>query len=164
MSHHGAGKVAQENFCSVLRGRGQLVTILRPSNAYGPGQALRHGFGLIRTMMEHARLGTTLEIWGDGENVRDYIYIDDIVEATLRLIQRRQDSDTYNLGSGVGYSVNQIKDAVEAICNTKLKATYHQARGIDVRNVVLDNTHLVAKLSWKQIGRASCRERVSSPV
>lgn len=149
LSHHGAGKVAQEKFCNVLRARGKPVTILRLSNAYGPGQTFQKGFGLIRTMMEHARMGTTMEIWGDGENVRDYIYIDDIVEATFRLIQRPQDSDTYNLGSGVGYSVNQVKDAVEVACNKKVKATYHQARGIDVRNVVLDNARLVAQLNWQ---------------
>ena len=79
LSHHGAGKVAQESFCNALRAQGHPITILRPSNAYGPGQTPRHGFGLIRTMLEHARLGTTMEIWGDGENVRDFIYIDDIV-------------------------------------------------------------------------------------
>lgn len=149
LSHHGAGKVAQESFCNALRAQGQPVTILRPSNAYGPGQTLRQGFGLIRTMLEHARLGTTLEIWGDGENVRDFIYIDDVVEATLRLIQQPQCSGTYNLGSGVGYSVNQVKSAVEVACNTQVKATYHPGRGIDVRNVVLDNGRLAAKLNWQ---------------
>lgn len=149
MSNHGAGKVAQEIFCNALRAQGNPTTILRPSNAYGPGQTLRQGFGLIRTMLEHARLGTTLEIWGDGENVRDFIYIDDVVEATLRLIQQPQDSGTYNLGSGVGYSVNQVRSAVEALCNRRVKVRYHPARGIDVRSVVLDNGRLAAQLNWK---------------
>jgi UDP-glucose 4-epimerase len=106
LSHHGAGKVAQESFCNALRAQGQPITILRPSDAYGLGQTLRQDFGLIRNVFEHARLGTTLEIWGDGESVRDFIYIDDIVEATLRLIQRPQDSGTYNLGSGMCHSAS----------------------------------------------------------
>ena len=109
LSNHGAGKAAQESFCQALRAQGHAVTILRPSNAYGPGQTMKRGFGLVRTLLEHARLGTAMEIWGDGENVRDYIYIDDIVEATLRLIDQPQDCGTYNLGSGMGYSINQVK-------------------------------------------------------
>ena len=146
LSNHGAGKAAQESFCQALRAQDHAVTILRPSNAYGPGQTLRSGFGLVRTLLGHARLGTALEIWGDGENVRDYIYIDDIVEATLRLIDQPQDSGTYNLGCGMGYSINQVKDVVEQVCGRTVHATYRPARGADVRSVVLDNARLRVRL------------------
>jgi len=149
LSNYGAGKAAQESFCQALRAQGNAVTILRPSNAYGPGQTLKRGFGLVRTLLEHARLGTALEIWGDGENVRDYIYIDDIVEATLRLIDQPHDSGTYNLGSGVGHSISQVRDVVELACGRPLHAAYCPARGTDVRSVVLDNTCLRARLGWQ---------------
>lgn len=149
LSNHGAGKAAQESFCKALRTQGHAVTVLRPSNAYGPGQTLKSGFGLVRTLFEHARLGTAMEIWGDGENVRDYIYIDDIVEATLRLIDQPQDGGTYNLGSCMGYSINQVKDVVEQVCCRTLLATYRPARGTDVCGVVLDNTRLSARLGWQ---------------
>ena len=148
LSNHGAGKAAQEAFCQAHRARGYAVTILRPANAYGPGQTIKSGFGLIRTMLECVRLNAPLEIWGDGENVRDFIYIDDIVEATTRLIKLPQDSGTYNLGSGVGYSVNQVKGIVEAVCGKELQTIYRPARGIDVRNVVLDSSRLTARLGW----------------
>lgn len=149
LSNHGAGKAAQESFCQALRAQGHAVTIVRPSNAYGPGQSMKSGFGLVRTLLEHARLGTAMEIWGDGENVRDYIYIDDIVEATLRLIEQPQDGGTYNLGSGMGYSINQVKDVVEQVCGRPLHSTYRPARGMDVRSVVLDNTRLSDRLGWQ---------------
>ncbi|OOG48391.1 NAD-dependent epimerase/dehydratase family protein [Polaromonas sp. A23] len=149
LSPHGAGKVAQEAFCHAFRARGHAVTILRLSNAYGPGQTMRHGFGLIRTMLETARLGTPLEIWGDGENVRDFIYIGDVVEASTRLIQLADDSGTYNLGSGIGYSVNQVKAIVEQVCGKALQTMYRPARGIDVRSVVLDSCCLNARLGWQ---------------
>lgn len=149
LSNYGAGKAAQESFCQALRAQGNAVTILRPSNAYGPGQTLKRGFGLVRTLLEHARLGTALEIWGDGENVRDYIYIDDIVETTLSLIDQPQDCGTYNLGSGMGYSINQVKNVVEQVCGRPLHATYRPARGTDVRSVVLDNARLRARLGWQ---------------
>lgn len=149
LSNYGAGKTAQEAFCQAFRARGHAVTILRPSNAYGPGQKPKNGFGLVRTMLECVRTGTPLEIWGDGENIRDFIYIDDIVEASMRLIELPQDSGTYNLGSGVGYSINQVRDMVEAICGKEMKTIYRPARGIDVRSVVLDNSRLCSRLGWQ---------------
>ena len=148
LSNHGAGKAAQEVFCQAFRSRGHAVTILRPSNAYGPGQTLRQGFGLVRTLLEHATNDTPFKIWGDGESVRDFIYIDDIVEATTRLIKLPLDSGTYNIGSGMGYSINQVIGIVRTISGAKLRTIYRPARGIDVRNVTLDSTRLKALLSW----------------
>lgn len=149
LSNHGAGKVAQEHHCELARSRGHSVTILRPSNAYGPGQGLKSGFGLVRTMLERARSGTPLEIWGDGENVRDFIYIDDIVEACTRLIKLPRDSGTYNLGTGVGLSINQLKRVVEAASGRQVQSIYRPARSVDVRSVVLDISHVKASLGWQ---------------
>ena len=148
LSNHGAGKATQEVFLQAYRARGHAITIVRPSNAYGPGQALRQGFGLIRTLLEHACCDTPIQIWGDGESVRDFIFIDDIVEATNRLIRLPQDSGTYNLGSGAGHSINQVLDVVRAICGKELKTIYRPTRSVDVRNVVLDSTRLRTRLSW----------------
>ncbi len=148
LSNHGAGKAAQEAFCQAFRARGHAVTILRPANAYGPGQTMRRGFGLVRTMLEHARCNTPIEIWGDGENVRDYIYIDDIVEASMRLIALPSDSSTYNLGSGIGYSVKQVRDIAETICGRQINTTFLPSRGIDVQSITLDTTRLNTRLNW----------------
>lgn len=149
LSNHGAGKASQEVFCQAARAQGHAVTILRPSNAYGPGQGLRSGFGLVRTMLEHARAGTPLEIWGDGENVRDFIYIDDIVEACMRFIKLPQDSGTYNLGNGVGVSINQLRRMVESASGKPVHTDYQTARKIDVRSVVLDISRIRARLDWQ---------------
>lgn len=149
LSNHGAGKAAQEAFCQAFRAAGHAVTILRPSNAYGPGQTMRGGFGLIRTLLEHARAGTAVEIWGDGENVRDFIYIDNVVEACMRFVALSQDSGTYNLGSGRGYSINQVRRVVEQVTGIELKVTHHPARGIDVRAVVLDISRICGVLDWE---------------
>lgn len=148
LSNHGAGKAAQEAFCQAFRASGHAVTILRPSNAYGPGQITKSGFGLIRTMLECIRVGTPLEIWGDGENIRDFIYIDDVIEACMRLVDLPQDSGTYNLGSGAGYSINRIRYIVEEITGTELKVSYRPVRDIDVRAVVLDIGHIHRELDW----------------
>lgn len=149
LSYHGAAKVAQEAFCQALRTQGHAVTILRPSNAYGPGQVMKGGFGLVRTMLEHIRAGTTMEIWGDGENVRDFIYIDDVVEACMRLISLPDDAGTYNLGSGVGYSINMVRGIVKTVCGEEVNTIYRPARSVDVRSVVLDSARLYRALEWQ---------------
>ena len=136
-SFHGAGKLAQEAFLQAFRARGHAVTVLRPSNVYGPEQTLKSGFGLIRTLLEHVRRGTSFEVWGDGESVRDYIYIDDVTEACARLIAMPEDNDTYNLGSGIGHSINQVRDIVEKVtgqCAASTCATsFSTIRGLDRR-------------------------------
>ena len=149
LSNHGAGKAAQEAFCEAFRAMGHPVTIIRPSNAYGPRQNLRNGFGLVRTLLEHAMRGTPIEIWGDGESVRDFIYIDDIVDACNKLINLHMDSATYNLGSGVGYSINQVIGLVESTCHHGLEVTYRPARRVDVRSIVLDNSRMRTRLDWQ---------------
>lgn len=149
LSYHGAGKVAEEAFCSAFRAAGNAVTVLRPSNAYGPGQSLRRGFGLVRTLLEHARRGTTVEVWGDGDSVRDFVFVDDVAEACIRLVQIADDSEIYNVGSGVGYSISEVISAVELACGIVLRKTYRSARGSDVRSVVLDISRLKARTGWR---------------
>lgn len=149
LSCYGAGKAALEMFCQAFRSQGHAVTILRPSNAYGPGQVLRSGFGLVRTMLEHARNHTPMDIWGDGQTIRDFIYIDDVVEACEGLIAMPSDCSTYNLGSGVGHSINQVKRIVERVTGSELKTVCHPVRDIDVRSVVLDISRLEKSLSWR---------------
>lgn len=149
LSPYGVTKAAQEERCRALRAHGHAVTIVRPSNAYGPGQTIKSGFGLVRTLLEHARLGTTLEIWGNGGNVRDFIYIDDLVDATLLLVDMPAECGTYNLGSGVGHSVNQVKRLVEQVTGLPIKTVHRPARATDVRAVVLDSTRLYGQLGWR---------------
>lgn len=148
LSNHGASKASQEVFCGALRARGHAVTIVRPSNAYGPGQTVKSGFGLVRTVLEHARLGTEMEIWGDGENVRDFIHVDDVAEACARLVDLTQDNGTYNLGSGKGHSVNEVLRMAEHASGRAVKKIYRPARAVDVRNIVLDISLLETRLSW----------------
>jgi UDP-glucose 4-epimerase len=149
LSNYGAGKVAQEAFCLALTSRGHAVTIARPSNAYGPGQQLRQGFGLIRTMLEHARGGTTLEIWGDGENTRDFIYIDDLVEAIVRILSAEPGNAVLNLGSGNGISINRLRQRIQEVTGRTVMAVHHPARATDVRSIVLSTARAEALLDWQ---------------
>lgn len=137
LSFHGAGKAAQEIFLNVLRNHGTAVTILRPANAYGPGQPLKCGFGLIRTVLEQLHRGDAIEIWGNGEAVRDYIFVDDIASACMMMIDRPRDQETYNVGSGQGYSINELIALAAKVSGRLPRVVQRPGRVGDVSKVVL---------------------------
>lgn len=150
LSYYGAGKIALEAFFKALANHPQKnVTIVRPSNLYGPGQMLRPGFGIILTMLERARSGQVMEIWGDGETIRDFLYIGDMVTAINLLINLPTDNGVYNVGAGIGYSLNQVKSIIEKVCNKKLKFKYRTKRLSDVECVILDNSRFVQLTDWQ---------------
>ena len=150
MSYHGASKLALETFLHAYhRQTGGAVSILRPSNLYGPGQTLRSGFGVIRTLLEHLRDGTPMTIWGDGENVRDFLYIDDMVEAVRLAMQHAAGWQVYNVGAGQGHSIHQVRQLAENISGKALVCKFEAARPGDVRRIVLDCTRLRQQLGWQ---------------
>lgn len=150
LSYHGAGKIAIEAFLQAFaHDAGKHVTILRPSNVYGPGQSLRQGFGFIRTVLEHARMDTEIKIWGDGTSVRDFLYIDDMIKNIETVMNAGPHTDVYNVGSGEGYSLNAVIQTAEKVCGRTLKVEYSPARQVDVQKVVLDCAKIKKKLVWK---------------
>ena len=147
LSYHAAGKAAAEHFLGVFARQGHRVAILRPSNVYGPGQPHKASFGVIRSVLEHLRRGTTMEIWGDGETVRDYLYIDDLVEACLKTLDYPA-SVTFNVGSGVGHSLNELCHLAESVTGRQLELYHRPARGGDVKAVVLDIGRIRRETGW----------------
>jgi len=150
LSYHGAGKIALESFLVTFsRLTRTRLTVLRPSNLYGPGQPLKSGFGLVRTMLEHLRQGKTMEIWGDGETVRDFLYIDDMVEVCCRVLAKGDaDGEAFNVGAGTGHSINQLRQLTEQITGRALEVAYQPHRQVDVNRIVLDCSKIRSKLGW----------------
>ena len=150
LSYHGAAKLAVENFLHAYHQQtGGAVSVLRPSNLYGPGQSLRNGFGLIRTLLEHLRNSTPMTIWGDGENVRDFLYIDDMVEAVMLTMRQAEGWQVYNVGAGRGHSINQVRQLAESVSGKTLSYRFEAARPGDVRRIVLDCARLRQRLGWQ---------------
>lgn len=146
-SYHGAGKLALESFFGVLGQRqpGRL-SILRPANVYGPGQPLRAGFGVIRTLLERVRDGGRLVVYGDGSAVRDYLYIDDMVTACVAALTAP--AVTCNIGSGTGVSLRELIAIVERVTGRALAVDYRPARASDVGRIVLDAGLARSSLGW----------------
>ncbi len=152
LSYHGAGKIAMEAFLQAYcRQFGRKVTVLRPSNFYGPGQPYRRGFGIVRGILEHLRRNLPVEIWGDGENVRDFLYIEDFVDACIELSQKSAQMgaiEVFNVGYGRGHSINELCGIVESATGKRIRREYRAGRAIDVRSIVLDYSKLRRATGW----------------
>jgi UDP-glucose 4-epimerase len=149
LSFYGAGKVAIESFLQCFqRLAGNSVTILRPSNLYGPGQPRYQAFGVVRTMLQHLLDRSTMTIWGDGTAVRDFVYIDDMVTAIEHVLDDDTAAGTFNVGAGVGHSLNDLICIVEEVCSERLSIRYEPSRTIDVQRIVLDTSAMKERFGW----------------
>ncbi len=109
---YGWAKLTGEMLAEYARKQGVAVYVFRPFSGYGEDQAISYPFAAfinrIRNKVE------VFEIWGDGEQVRDFIHIDDIVEAVIRAVNL-DIQEPINLGSGIPTSFNQLAKMAMAI-------------------------------------------------
>jgi GDP-L-fucose synthase len=111
--------------------RKMTTIVLRPTNVYGPGDdfefATSHVIpALMRKIVER---WNPLEVWGDGSEVRDAIYVDDMVEAMLLAMRKLDRYDAINVGLGRGYSVNEIlKELLELDGFKDAKIVYDKSK------------------------------------
>jgi UDP-glucose 4-epimerase len=149
VSSYGVVKVAVEHYLRMYRELGDIEpTVLRPSNPYGPGQSTSGVQGAVGTFLARASRGERITIWGDGEVVRDYLFIDDLVALAARAGQAPT-GGTYNVGSGVGHSLRQVCDIVSQVTNRHLDIEYLPGRPFDVKRIVLDIGAAEAAFAWK---------------
>lgn len=143
ISYYGWSKQMMEN--SILfKNRTEMLKylIVRPSNPYGHGQNLHGKQGLVAVAIGKILEEKPVEVWGDGSAIRDYIYIDDLAKVFFQLIDKNVCNETVNLGSGRGYSVNDVLAFLKIITKKDFKIVYENARPMDVSNMVLDTERM----------------------
>ncbi|MDF2370669.1 MAG: GDP-mannose 4,6-dehydratase [Rhizobiaceae bacterium] len=118
------------------------------SNPYGAFQRLDSGQGVIGHFLSKALKGDQVQIYGDGQIVRDYLYVDDLAEAFERALVYQGDEVIMNISSGVGTSLVQLLDAIEAVTDCRIKRQYLPTRDFDVSVNILSNDRAKAELGW----------------
>lgn len=150
ISYYGQAKlIIEESIKFENRKSGLDYLILRPSNPYGIGQSLYGKQGLIATCIHNILKDKKIEIWGDGSVVRDYIYIDDFVEIVIYIIKNAKDKQIYNIGSGVGFSVNQVIEMLKKNINKKFEVEYSENRSVDASSIILDISKLSSLINFE---------------
>ena len=97
--------------------------------------------GFVDAVLKHSLAGEAVELWGDGENIRDYIYIDDVCSLLYFLSYYNGSEMLFNISSGNGISQNQVIDNVRAL-GLNVDVIRKESRSVDVSQIVLDNTKI----------------------
>ena len=146
---YGASKHSLEHYLYIWKLlHGLDYTVLRYPNVYGPRQNPHGEAGVNAIFIGLMLEGKTPRIFGTGEQLRDYVYVDDIVEANV-LALNRGGGETVNIGTGVGVSVNRIFEELKSILGFQGKAIYDAPRLGEIQRIYLDATRAGQVLGWK---------------
>ncbi len=120
---------------------------LRLSNVYGPRQRSDAEGGVISIFVERIAQGLPLQVFGDGEQQRDFVHVADVVDAVLMALEREEMTGEWNVGTGVATSVNEIVELTRSVAPTSIEVTHLPERG-EVRRSCLDVAKL-RSLGWQ---------------
>ena len=153
ISAYAIGKMVVENYLVLFhRQFGLDYLIARPSNPFGVGQRPDACQGAVAVFLGKMLRNEPIEIWGDGEVIRDYLYIDDLAAGLAALADYdpgESGERLFNFGFGKGYSLNLILDFLASVTGIKPEVRYTEARDLDVPAVVLDNSRAKELLNWR---------------
>ncbi|HEY3620393.1 MAG TPA: NAD-dependent epimerase/dehydratase family protein [Candidatus Sulfotelmatobacter sp.] len=152
LSAYGADKSACELHARVAGAVHEIPTVgLRFFNLYGPRQDAQSPYsGVIALFADRLRLGEPVEIFGDGEQVRDFTYVGDAVGALDRALSAASASaPVFNICTGKGTSVRALAETMAELCQTDSTAYYRPARSGEVRISVGDPRRAAAQLGFK---------------
>lgn len=148
-SPYGITKLAVENFLLYYKTKFNInYDVFRISNVYGQNQDTSKGLGLINTFLEKIITDHKIKIFGDGNNLRNYIYVNDVAELLgLSLTSDINSSETYNLSSNDTLTINQIVDLIKNTVTEIFEIEYVTKRESDNTAIDLDNSKLINTVS-----------------
>lgn len=143
-SYYGVSKLATEALLRVYADRtGVPVTVLRLPQVYGPGDTSAKAIpNFIRSVLQ----GNPPVVYGDGSDVRDYIYVDDAVDTVLNALAR-QVNGTFNISGGKGCSIREVVMTILRLAKSSLTPKW-QPRARLASHIIVDITHASEQLRY----------------
>lgn len=139
-SFYGLTKLTGEGYLRIYEQAFGLKTVcFRYSNVYGPRQGDGGEGGVISIFTRLINEGQGLTIFGDGEQTRDFIYVDDVVEANIKAMNQPELTGVYNISTNTSTSVNKLVSYFKSISNKDLPVYYEAERTGDIRHSRLCN-------------------------
>jgi len=146
ISPYGIGKLTIENYLHYFdRVHSQRYTVFRIANPYGDRQSIAHKQGVIPIFLNKIINKEPVTVFGNGSMVRDYIYIKDVAKIIVASLGKNLKHSVYNLGSGCGYSVNEIVSEIEKVTNEKAIIKHEPTPLTFVQSSILDTARLKAE-------------------
>jgi len=151
-SPYGVSKIAAEYYVSTLGALYEIETVsLRIFNAYGPGQDLPPSYPpVIPQLLRQAQTGGSLVIFGDGTQTRDFVYVQDVVDALLLAATAEgANHAVINIGSGQGICINELAELVGQVTGRSVGLLHNQGHSGGVYRLVADVSLAEKLLGWR---------------
>lgn len=136
MSQYGLSKLTMEKYIKLS---GIPYIIFRFSNAYGPRQKSSKESGVVAIFNNAMKNNEPINIYGDGEQIRDFIYVEDIANICIKAINLNVENEIINFSTNKGVSLNQLFKVMKSLYNYTLNANYLPERIGDIKNSILSN-------------------------
>src|SRR5262245_35785385 len=150
LCQYGVSKHTVEHYLYVYRANyGLNYTVLRYPNVYGPRQDPHGEAGVVAIFTGQMLAGQPVVINGDGEQVRDFVYVGDCARANLLALTHAPDRGIYNIGFGRGTSVNEIFQALKPITGYQQMPSYGPAKVGETYRIFLDAKKVGQQLGWE---------------
>jgi UDP-glucose 4-epimerase len=146
---YGQSKLAAEGYLALSsRQHGLSAVALRLGNVYGPRQDPLGEAGVAAIFSGALLEGRRPRVFGSGEQTRDYIYVDDVVEGFLAAAASEVDG-AYNVGTGVETSVLALGELLAKACGAEFEPVMAEARPGEVQRISIDSSRAAADLGWR---------------
>lgn len=148
ITSYGVVKLAAEKYLSIFHSAyGLDYAALRIANPYGPYQRPDAAQGAVGVFVARALADVPIDIWGDGNVVRDFVHVSDVCRALVAAMQVAKHR-VLNVGSGKGHSLNELVSAIALALERTVAVNYLKGRSIDVPSNVLDISRIRAAYRW----------------
>ncbi len=149
LSPYGAAKLAGEEYLAMFsRLYGAQHVALRFSNVYGPRQNPDGEAGVVAIFLGNLRKGEPCRIFGAGDQIRDYVFVGDVVRAVVAAL-RKPAGGVVNVGTGTETSVSELYEACRAVAGSDAEAVHEPARPGELARSVLDMSLAERELGFK---------------
>lgn len=123
--------------------------ILRLSNPYGKKQFPGGSQGVIPTFIKNILNDNEIKVFGDGSSIRDYLYIDDFIDLSIKLLSNNKKNNILNVGSGNGTSIGKLIEKMELLIGKKANINFLPPRKFDVSQIYLNIDKVSKVYDWK---------------
>ena len=148
VSPYGMSKYIAELYLDLYHRLYQInFTTLRYGNVYGPRQEAHGEAGVVAIFTQAMLEGHQPQIFGDGNQERDFVFVDDVVDANMLAINKGN-GVSFNIGTGEKTSVNQIFESLQSIIGYRWGPEHGPARHGDVYKISLDSSKAIRDLDW----------------
>jgi UDP-glucose 4-epimerase len=148
LAPYGTSKLCGEEYLATYnRLYASRHVVLRLGNVYGPRQDPHGEAGVVAIFLSRLRDGRSPRIFGDGEQVRDYVYVGDVVRAALAAAERA--GGVYNVGTGIATSVLELVSVCRSVSGSDVPHEHAAARQGELQRSVLDVSAAARDLDWR---------------